>query len=304
MASVPTPTTDHSFLDPYGAEAIARVNPMNPNADLGVAMGELVTERRFPLPAIASWKHRTDIAKAAGSEYLSAVFGWLPLVSEMKNVSQSVVDGNEIIRNYGSNSGTSVHRRFDFPPTVVSSEGVIGSVPPTFGGGLSPELAKSSEVHRSRSTTTKRWFSGAFTYHAPTDRESYQKCLGIGSEAEKLLGLSLTPELVWESTPWSWAVDWFSNAGDVISNASAMKLAGLVMRYGYIMEESKTVDVYTQTARLFRKGKEFTVPLRATVTSVTKRRGEANPFGFGVKWDGLSPTQLAITAALGITRLR
>jgi hypothetical protein len=34
-----------------------------------------------------------------------------------------------------------------------------------------------------------------------------------------------------------------------------------------------------------------------------KRRREANPFGFGIGWEDLSPTQLAITAALGITRL-
>jgi len=36
--------------------------------------------------------------------------------------------------------------------------------------------------------------------------------------------------------------------------------------------------------------------------TVHKSRFPANPFGFGVGWEGLSPTQLAITAALGITR--
>jgi hypothetical protein len=37
--------------------------------------------------------------------------------------------------------------------------------------------------------------------------------------------------------------------------------------------------------------------------SVEKSRSPANPFGFGIGWEDLSPTQLAITAAIGITRL-
>jgi hypothetical protein len=37
--------------------------------------------------------------------------------------------------------------------------------------------------------------------------------------------------------------------------------------------------------------------------TVTKVRIPAGPFGFSIGWEGLSPTQLAITAALGITRL-
>jgi ABC-type polysaccharide/polyol phosphate export permease len=38
------------------------------------------------------------------------------------------------------------------------------------------------------------------------------------------------------------------------------------------------------------------------ILSETKQRYRANPFGFGITWDGLSPLQLAIAAALGITR--
>jgi hypothetical protein len=304
MGSVPTPSTDHSHLDPYGAEAISRIDPTDPNAEAGVALGEILNDRRIPIPGIESWRRRTQVAKAAGSEYLSAVFGWLPLVDEMKNVSQSITDGNTIMKHYGDNAGTRVHREYTFDPIETSETQTFAPVHPIYGGGTSPEISAPSAPTRTRTKSTRRWFSGSFTYHAPSDRTSFQKCLGIGSEADKLLGLSLTPDIVWELTPWSWAVDWFSNAGDVINNVTSMKLAGLVMSYGFIMEESITKDVYTQTGRFFRKGKEFTVPLTAHATSVTKRRGVANPFGFGVKWEGLSPSQLAITAALGITRLR
>jgi hypothetical protein len=96
-------------------------------------------------------------------------------------------------------------------------------------------------------------------------------------------------------------VDWFSNAGDVINNAQAFALGGLVMPYGYIMEETTIVELYEQdhTGLTGVHGPSPTTMCESTI----KRRRPANPFGFGVGWQGLTPTQLAISAALGITRL-
>lgn len=302
---IPIASTQLGSLDTYGAEAVAAVDPTNPNADLGTALGDTFSEGRLPIPIINSWRQRTSVAKKAGSEYLNAVFGWLPLVDEIKSVGQSVRDGNRILENYDSNSGTNVHREFEFPDENSETYSVIStnacakyadglSIGPTFD-------VNDATVSVHSKKTVKRWFSGAFTY-AAGGKSNVAKCLGYGSDADKLFGVALTPDLVWELTPWSWAVDWFSNADAVISNASAMGLAGLVMRYGYIMEETSIVDTYSMShTGLYGVG--GTVP-PAKVTYTVKRRTEANPFGFGVKWEGLSPAQLAITAALGITHLR
>lgn len=297
------PDQDSSYLDPVGAEAISVVDPTNPNAQTGVALGEIVKDRFLPIPAIQAWRRRTETAKAAGSEYLNAQFGWLPLVSDMKNTAQSVKDGNTIIENYDAASGTLVHREFAFPDSVSISETVLDSASrcryaananiPSFNDTPVPLTVQTV-------TTVRRWFSGSFTYYAG-GKDNIAKCLGIGSEADKLFGLSLTPDLVWELTPWSWAIDWFSNAGNVISNATSFGLAGLVMKYGYIMEETTMRKTYSMPdTGLIVKGR----PPDCYITSTVKRRHEANPFGFGLSWEDLSPTQLAITAALGITRLR
>jgi len=45
------------------------------------------------------------------------------------------------------------------------------------------------------------------------------------------------------------------------------------------------------------------VPMLFLETNSKKRRG-ANPFGFGLTWSGLTATQQAIAAALGLTRSR
>jgi hypothetical protein len=297
------PSSDSSYLDPIGAEAISIVDPTNPNAETGVALGEILKDRRLPIPGMQAWKRRTEAAKAAGGEYLNAVFGWLPLVSDMQDTAQSILDGNTIMENYHNASGTFVHREFEFPESESTETQIIGKSIANYGNISIGEMNNGVKpVTRSRVSKTRRWFSGAFTYSANSSGSSFAKCLGIGSEAEKLFGVSLTPDLVWELTPWSWAIDWFSNAQSVIHNISSFELAGLVMLYGYIMEETSIVDTYTMPDDAI-KGAPVRIP-PSTVSHTVKRRREANPFGFGVSWDGLSPTQLAITAALGITRLR
>jgi len=298
------PAQDDSYLDKYGAEAISIVDPTNPNAQTGVALGEIVHDKRISLPGISLWRRRTEIARAAAEEYLSAEFGWLPLVSDMKNTAQSIRDGNQIIENYQAASGTLVHREFAFDDIVSSVEEVINPATRCFYSTLTniPEFnGTPAPLTRKTDTTVRRWFSGSFTY-AAHQASSVGRCLGVESEIDKLFGLSLTPDIVWELTPWSWAIDWFSNAGDVISNATSFGLAGLVMKYGYIMEETSVTNTYSMPATGIKTVSGPPPPL--TVNYTVKRRRPANPFGFGVKWEGLSPTQLAITAALGITRLR
>jgi len=300
------PSRDDSHLDFYGATAIRAVDPTNPNAGLGESLGEIIADKRISLPAISGWKRRTEVAKAAGSEYLSAVFGWLPLVSEIKATGQSVRDGNQIMKHYSDNSGSNVHREFAFDDIEGSEEYLLQNgalFRCNYSGNSSISAFHSGPgvpIFVKRVSTTKRWFSGSFTYKA-TDASSIGRCLGLESEVDKLYGLTLTPDVLWELVPWSWAFDWFSNAGDVISNATSLGLAGLVMRYGYIMEETTITDTYNMPATGLTgvTGR----PPPCTITHVIKRRREANPFGFGVSWEGLSPTQLAIVAALGITRL-
>lgn len=151
-----------------------------------------------------------------------------------------------------------------------------------------------------RETTIWRWFSGSFTYHLPSDYKSRNEMRRIAAQATEILGLEITPEVIWNLTPWSWAVDWFANTGDVLSVISDMASDGLVVNYGYLMEKSIVKDTYEKTVRLVGQ------PTRTYTTVLEterKRRRRATPFGFGLDWDSFSPRQIAITAALGLTKL-
>lgn len=303
---------DYSGLDTYGAEAIDLCKPTNPNADFGIALGEIVKDGGLPIPLIQTWRQQALTAKAAGSEYLNAVFGWLPLISDIEDTAKSIKDYNTILDNYHRSSGSNVRREFSFDTEREESTAIVGSANESVAGGPEGSGALTKQINRpggqqgtmTRTTTkeVRRWFSGCFTHQSAGDNDTVQNMLGVNTDAEKLLGVSLTPDLLWELTPWSWAVDWFSNAGNVISNVGAFVQAGLVMRYGYIMEETIIKKTYTLSNAGFKSYNGPVPPAEMTLT--VKRRTEANPFGFGLTWDGLSPTQMLITAALGITRLR
>lgn len=299
-----------------GTNAISYSNPVNPASQLGTTLAEIHREGIPSLPGIQTWENRTKILRAAGSEYLNYEFGWAPLLSEVHSVSKSISKSSFIMNQYRSGEGKDTHREFYFP--YSHSYKVLPDKNPSWAMPNGSEFLSSGEsfiVTPKRSVSrfqeTRKWFKGCFTYAVP----SYGRLLGIGSQADQILGISLTPDVLWELTPWSWAIDWFSNAGEVINNITNFGLAGLVMRYGFMMEE--TIDRYEAQQGngvcMTSKDNEssFSGPVTPnpyTMSSsgfeiVTKRRVVSSPFGFGIGWEGLSPTQLAITAALGITKL-
>jgi len=300
---------DLSDLDPLGATAISSCAPTNPNSSLAVALGEVRRDGIPALPGISTWRKRTAIAKAAGSEYLNYVFGWLPLVSEVDDVASSTRNSRDILKQYQRDSGRNVRREFEFPIEKSEYTTELGDYWPAASSQnqqtfLFPWSSAFGPIPLTQSVKiqTRRWFSGAFTHTLPDRGDAWSGVFRAGSEADKLYGITPTPDVLWELTPWSWAIDWFSNTGDVINNASQFAIQGLVMRYGYIMEE-KSVKITNQF------GSKIVSPFLnsasippSTIELISKTRAAANPFGFGLTWDGLSSTQVAIAAALGITR--
>jgi hypothetical protein len=300
---------DLSAMTTYGATAIARSSPVNPVSQLGVSLLEVTRDGLPSVHGVSTWKDRTLNAKNAGDEYLNHVFGWEPLVSEINDVGHAARRHRDIMLQYDAGAGRDTHRGYEFPLESSSNSVERG---PTFLNGCDPHFTKEPSQMRTVSLVkeTKRWFEGCFTYAMPSSIDSWQKHIDAGKNADQLFGLRLTPSLLWEAAPWSWAVDWFSNAGDVIQNVTNMGAAGQVMRYGYIMEESiERVTVEASPQRYYSDVKTNGVNevmsdgCSCGFEIVTKRRSSANPFGFGLTWEGLSPTQLAITAALGITKL-
>jgi hypothetical protein len=299
--SLITPASDFVLMQ-LGSTAISRCIPTNPVADGATFLGEL---RQLPkVVGKELLKSKFKDYRKVGSEYLNVEFGWKPIISDLKKFGQSVIESEKILEQLHRDSGKNIHRKYTFPDDVVESETVTtgrycylpsGIVLPTQLYDGSGTLTVRTKV------TTSTWFSGCFTYHLNLGKTLPERISRSAAEARKLYGLELTPEVVWNLTPWSWALDWEGSIGDVLHNVSRFSQDGLVMRYGYIMQ-SKTAEVeYT-----LRRGGPLTGlsngDLRMTVTSQSKVRRRATPFGFGFDMTALTGRQSAILGALGISR--
>jgi hypothetical protein len=300
IAWPPSGASSNSALDRAGATAIAQCKPTNSVADLSTFLGETIREGLPRLIGSSTWESRTLRARQAGEEYLNVQFGWRPLISDITDFGRGVTHAREVVAQYERDAGKVVRRKYYFPTERTSETFRMDNTYPP--GTSQITWTSSGELIRTRETVRKRWFSGAFTYYLPTGYDSRSEMDRLALLADRL-GLDLKPDVVWNLSPWSWAADWFTNAGDVLSNVTAFKIDGLVMRYGYIMEHTVVRDTYSLGPCTMSNGIKVQADPITYVTE-TKVRRQANPFGFGVTWDGLSPFQLSILAALGVTRKR
>jgi hypothetical protein len=190
---------------------------------------------------------------------------------------------------YRKDSGNKIRRGYHFPTENDTRESSQGFFPvpssfPFFGSGRLLETSESAS-----------WFKGAFKYHVPVADDTFGKFQNWLSMADHLLGVKPSPEVVWNIAPWSWAVDWFTNTGDIMTNISNLGKDGLVMQYGYSMMSRVTtwdaIATYDGAATARRRRQ-----------LVYKKRLPATPFGFGVDLSTLSPKQVAIMAALGLSK--
>lgn len=302
----PFPTSmrsSNSELNALGATAIARCEPTNSAADLSVFLGETLKDGLPALLGARTWKDRSLKAKNAGDEFLNYEFGWQPLISDIRKLANAILHAEKVMSQYEEDAGKPVRRRYRFPLQEDSSSVTLDAERSPFGFLHSEVMAGSTKSPLVLEMKTSRdvWFSGSFTYFLPSGYDSRNKMKKASLAAHHLLGLNLTPEVLWNLAPWSWAIDWFVNAGDVLHNISATLEDGLVMHYGYIMEHTVSRATYSLPDFRFLYTPDVEVPALSFV-SESKVRREANPYGFGISWDGLSPLQLAILAALGITR--
>jgi hypothetical protein len=326
--------TSSNELNQIGATAISLCKPTTPAASVFAALGELVRDGLPAVPGIQAWRESTRISrkrqreaqrrlafkgpaskykrrrsnphpgKVLGEEYLNYQFGLAPTISDARKISEAIRKSDAILKQYERNSGRGVRRRFVFPTTTIEED----FVPDTAGSPypVGPPLTYFDDwngvLTGHRVSVIETWFSGSFTYYCPPAKDYRAAMFRQVALANKLLGVLPSPDAFWQLTPWSWAVDWFTNIGDVMSNVSDWADQGLVMQYGYLMQTKRITDTYTLSGIKPRGYDPLAVSL--SFTSITKQRVKADPFGFGVSWDGLSPYQLSIAAALGLTRGR
>jgi len=304
-------SSSNDRLFALGGTAISRSVPTNPVGGAATFLGEL----RQGVPNVIGSTLFRDRAKElmkaqkAGHEYLNLEFGWKPLVADVRKFALGVKKHDQIVSQLSRDSGKNVRRGYKFPAeddggtTFDAQQQFVLGTPE--GGGLNTYIyGPPGHYVQTYASSERKWFSGCYTYHLP----DYNELFGVKrylAEADKVLGTNITPEVLWNLAPWSWAADWFANTGDVLNNLTQFSQNDFAMRYGYIME-TKTSSIVCQGSQqlnTFSGALESHYAYRKfTATSMV--RVPASPFGFGITSADFSPRQLAISAALGINRVR
>lgn len=293
------PPTDwaSASLFAMGGQAIRAVTPERPDSSLLVMIGELKHGAPRLMPELL--RDRTRFFKSLGSDYLNVEFGWKPFINDLRSQVTAVRNHDRILIQFARNSGRPMKRSYTFPRVFTSET--------TYSDRSAFQSPSNTWFHASGSAVGQRRtvredqidvnFKGQFRYYIP-DRD-----LSILHRREsmlnRILGTRLTPDVLWELTPWSWLIDWVVDVGGFLENISNLGQDNLVLQYGYLMRQHRREVTHYQKL----------VPAQGPAVdawqkfgSVAKLRTHASPYGFGVNFDGLSPRQLAILAALGASR--
>lgn len=216
-----SPAGQASFLnDPQSdagraTQVAARSNPSRPVVDLPVFLFELkdiphmikqAGDAMHWLRKPAKGLKNLPTAEGLANANLAYQFGWEPLLSDLWKLFtfQEAYEKkrNHLMRLY---SGIGLRRnvRLETLEDVIS-----GSF--SHGVGYGPQM----NVGYTRTRKTTIWGSIRWKptlvppgLRNPTDSEIYRAALG----------LDISMSTVWEAIPWSWLIDWFTNAGDFLS---------------------------------------------------------------------------------------
>lgn len=290
-----------------GATAISRCAPTNPHASISQTLGELRRDGIPAIPLIRSLKKgpRPPSRKDIGNEYLNVEFGWKPLISDVGKLISAQRESEKLVKQYLKDAKRLIRRRYDFPVSTSVVHEELGPVSPVPALVSAHYVVSKGKLTRETRVEKRMWFSGAFTYAVGGQEDAVAKLRRNVQVANHIYGAGITPSVIWDLAPWSWAADWVTNTGDIVNNASAMALDGLVVVYGYIMAQTVTTVTYRNVGCTLTNGPAGIQPpmtLTQSWTQTIRQRRRATPFGFGLELGAFTPRQLAIVAALGLSR--
>lgn len=317
-------------LTGYGTKAYKLLKPNPTQSGAAVFLAELrdlprmlrTTSRSFA----DSWKfistgsRGSDRGKKymspkwASDQFLNHQFGWSPFlrdVAKMWDVGTQLQHFIDSVRTL-NNQWIRRRRVIDHQETSVRlNTGFNLAVEPlgiTIEQMLSPMVVDGTPCSaywnlHSRETLDV-WAEGSFKFYRPEFDPLLAEFDSVTSQVRRLMtlyGLKINPSVLWQITPWSWLVDWFTSIGDSIDNISAMLDDAVVARYLYIMGHKRRYIEMTQVLNFWHPGPVALTWVREFESK--QRVPSITPYGFDLSWGNLSPRQITILGALGISRV-
>lgn len=309
-------------LSAVGVEARAKMSPRLSSAGLSVALAEA---RDVPRMLRTSAKGFHDQWKSLGGNtrshlmqpkriadhFINHQFGWAPFLDDMSKFYDTYQNAAKYISQTKRDNNSWVRRRRTMSK-IENEQVVYDSVTSgTTGYKVSPKdlfidsLHTGSRYQAILRTIANIWSAGAFKYYRPEFDETRPDSGSAFSGVQRQMtqyGLRLNPSIIWQATPWSWLIDWFSNVGDQIKVATEIAQDGVSSKYLYVMSRLSHDLVLKQDIG-FHTGGLKTLEWHRKY-DIKRRVGQESPFGFNLASGNLSARQIAILGALGASGVR
>lgn len=286
-------------LSSFGPGAYQKYSPTKPAVSMGQFFAEFKeipqmfqqTAKFFRDDFVSKGGKKHRWTKKLSDEYLNNQFGWVPFLGsiiDFNHVMKTLHERFQRLKNY---NGKWEHRggpvNEDLEEQVVYDSNTTSLLRPS----LSSAFGNQGSVKVTKRTYREVWFSAEYKYYIPPI-----KFQSIWSQSilRQILGLRITPSLLWEVTPFSWLFDWFGNIGDILANCDDAEMFNLVSRNAYLMAKTN-VDFVLEGTRFCGGQRHYG---RWLYEYGRKQRVKASPYGFSVQFNDLSEWQVSILAAL------
>jgi hypothetical protein len=279
------------------AEAYRKMKPTAPLFSGLSAIYELKD-----LPRMLQQRLSGNGLKDIGSYFLALKFGWENLFQDIKNLvhtQQRVQDRlNWLLRHNGQPVRRNIVLADSCDVTAESAGWTLSALNPQL---VTQYFADTPRYHTVWQAGERWWASASFRYWLPTGPDDVVLSNRVKAA---LYGAYPSPKQIWNVIPWTWLIDWFSNAGDVISNLEAGVANRCAASHFYMMRYNYGRNTTTVTGQMWGKGQKKPISSTTVLENFTKSRVQGDPFGFNTAENTLSGMQLAILGALGLSRLR
>jgi len=282
-----------------GDSAIGMSRPASPSVNLLTSAGELISDGVPSAPDLIRWRKALSsfrkLTKGAASDYVAWNFGWKPLETEIRTYYKRVVEADRILGSALKASANHTIKVGHSYPIASESSATNGNIVVyrwkdgfTFGNQGKGGTWKQN--------LRRVWFEGKYLYFPPVPMAARNESRNFADFAKHVLGLQLTPEVLWNLSPWSWFSDWLTNTDVIMASVSDLLSDGMVPVQAFVMCHARREAEQASTSLT------SWTPVRSSTVFETKTRFLSVPYlGFGGTGT-LSTRQISILAALGIQR--
>lgn len=308
-------------LDFYGPKGWERYKP---NAPQGSVVRSLIEARELPhlflhsarkyvKKVLSKQSTYRDLSRVGAEEYLNAQFGWKSFFNDIRRNLQVILDHDKILAQLVDESQRlrgidTTHRHtegwvFRDRTSSSTSSTLASGLTPTLNSSYYPDLTSGRQTI-STSTSIDYWFSAKWRYVIEATLLNQGEAIIIPDDVryrlERIIHSDrMNPAIFWDVMPWTWLIGWASNVSSNLHNLVDPLLPEQAAEYAFIMGRHEETQIVTGS-QTFVFGQA--ISRSTTRTTTWQMRKTASPFGFGIQFAGLSSSQLAILAALGISR--